>query len=486
MRRGTGDLEPGTETTSPANPGARATDHGPLATSFLSGRPLPPGEGRRKLFHAAMGLFALLLAFLTWRQAAGLAVVAFLVNWLVLPRLVGDRLASARAGSGDRGVLLYPLVVLALIVLFRDRPDLAALGWGVLAFGDAAAGVVGQKWGRRPLPWNPAKTWEGTLAFVAAGLVGGGLLEICVVYLPPGGRSLDLETVVINLPWFALLAAPVMLGALLESAPHGLDDNVLPALAVPVVLHLACADQPHPAGGLIAALAVNSACAMVALTTRAIRPGGVAAAWLLGVAVWLAGGWEWFLGLLVFLLVGSAATWLGYRRKHAAGVAERKGGRRGAAEVAGKGGVLFFFAVTAVVNERLSGTGAVWWAVVAILAAATADTLGTEIGSLYGRRAWTLWPLRQAPPGTPGAVSVPGLLAALGGAAMMTAIGGGLGLLFAVHPWRLGLVCTGAAFVATMVESLLPRLGETSHLGKNLAVTLLAPLLVLAAVGTWP
>jgi uncharacterized protein (TIGR00297 family) len=452
----------------------------------MTGRPLPPGEGRRKLVHAAMGLFALLLAFLTWRQAALCAVAAFLVNWLLLPRLLGSRLASARAGSGDRGVLLYPLVVLALIVLFRDRLDLAALGWGVLAFGDAAAGVVGQKWGRRPLPWNPAKTWEGTAAFFAAGLVGGGVLELGVFWLRPSSHPLTSEAVISSLPWFAVLAVPVVLAALLESVPHGLDDNVLPVLAVPALVHLAGSNIPFETGGVLAALAVNLACAAAALATRAMRPGGVAAASLLGVAVWLAGGWEWFLVLLAFLLLGSAATWLGYRRKHAVGLAEAEGGRRGAAEVIGKGGLLLAFATTAVAYGHFSQTGAVQWVVVAILAAATADTLGTEIGSLYGRRAWTLWPLRQAPPGTPGAVSVPGLLAALGGAAMMTAIGGGLGLLFAVHPWRLGLVCTGAAFVATMVESLLPRLGETSHLGKNLAVTLLAPLLVLAAVGTWP
>ncbi len=447
---------------------------------------MPPGEGRRKLVHAAMGLFALLLAVLTWRQAALCAVAAFLFNWLLLPRLVGGRLASERAGSGDRGVLLYPLVVLALIVLFRDRLELAALGWGVLAFGDAAAGVVGQKWGRRPLPWNPAKTWEGTVAFFVAGVVGGGALASYVLRLMHGGRPLTAEVVIDNLSWVAAIAVPVLLGALLEGVPQGLDDNVLPPLAVPGLVFLASGSIPFVTGGLVAALAVNSACAAAALATRAMRPGGVAVAWLLGVAVWLAGGWVWFTALLAFLLLGSGATFLGYRRKQAAGMAEGSGGRRGAAEVLGKGGVLFFLAMTAVVHGAFSSPGAVGWAVVAILAAALADTLGTEIGSLVGRHAWTLRPPREAPPGTPGAVSVAGLLAALGGAAVMTAIGGCLGLLFAAHPWRLGLLCTGAAFVATVIESLLPSLGESSHLGRNLAVTLIAPLLVLAVVGAWP
>jgi uncharacterized protein (TIGR00297 family) len=116
---------------------------------------------------------------------------------------------------------------------------------------------------------------------------------------------------------------------------------------------------------------------------------------------------------------------------------------------------------------------------VAILAAATADTWATEIGGLWGRRVFTLWPLRRVEPGTSGGVSLPGVIGALAGAASVSCLGAWLGMLGA-RPVKLAVVCSVAAFVAALVESLVPRLGPASHVGKNLVVTLLAPILVYA------
>jgi len=446
----------------------------------LGGRALPAGEGRRKLVHAGMGAFALLFRFLTWPQAVAFALVAFLFNWQVLPRLLGHRLTSAREGVSDRGVLIYPVVVLALILLFRDDLALAAFGWGVLAFGDAAAGTVGQKWGRHPLPWNARKSWEGLAAFVVAALLGGGAL---VVWTAQGGspaaRGGGLDLVGLMLP--ALVA--VSFAALLEGLPHGLDDNVLPPLVAPALLAMSAplATAPLSPATLGWALAVNTACAVIALATRALRPGGVAVAWALGVSVWLAATPRGFLLLLVFLLAGTAVTFLGYGRKRARGVAEGHGGRRGAVEIFGKGGFLLVLAFTALAASASTPSAArvPGWVVVAVLAAATADTWGTEIGGLLGRRAFTLLPPAAVPPGTAGAVSWAGLAGAAVGAAAIAGCGAGLGLV----SWGVAAIAAAAALGASVVESLLPQLGEATHTGKNLVVTVLAPLLTMAALG---
>ncbi|MBI4915498.1 MAG: DUF92 domain-containing protein [Acidobacteria bacterium] len=440
-----------------------------------------------------MGLFALALPFLTWQQAALCAIAAFLFNWLVLPRLLGHRLISARPGVSDRGVLLYPLVVLALIVLYRPHLGLAAFGWGVLAFGDAAAGVVGQKWGRHPLPWNSSKTCEGLIAFaLSAGLSGAALCSWQMAMQVPHYTGMGISTPFPDFLRFPLLLlAPIVLATILESLPHGLDDNILPAIAgtFPLVLLLEFGAElfgaPLPGWGLC--LGVNTGCALIALTTRALQPGGVAVAWALGIGTWMAFGRPAFTLLLAFLLAGLLVTFLGYGRKHQAGVAEARGGRRGAAEVFGKGGALLLLSLSAIavrsVDNHHQAQFPQWgWVVVAILAAATADTWATELGGLWGKRAYTLWPVREAPPGTSGAVSLAGLLAALAGAALISGLGLWLGLL-AQRPRTFAVLCTLAAFVATVVESLLPRLGPASHVGKNLVVTLLAPILVYAVLG---
>ena len=430
-----------------------------------------------------MAAFALLLPFLSWPLAALCAVAAVLSNWLVLPRLIGHRMASARTGSSDRGVLLYPVVVLALILLFRGRMELAAFGWGVLAFGDAAAGVVGQKWGRRPLPWNPGKSWEGTAAFAVAGGAGG--LALLLWYGAWTGTGPAGLGPVALLGWgFAALPALALAG-LLESTPHGLDDNVLAPAAVPLVAALAWQGPPVAVPALLLPLAVNTGCALAAAATRTLRPAGIAVAWLLGMTTWLAWGHRAFLLLLFFLLAGLGATFLGYGRKRRRGVAERHGGRRGAAEVFGKGGVLLLLGAAALLATPLGRGPAGAWAAVALLAAAVADTWGTEIGGLLGRRAFTLLPAGAAAPGTPGAVSWPGLVATGAGAAVTVAVGWSLGLL-AGDPAGFGAACLAGAAAAAVVESLLPALGDGSHLGRNLALTFLAPLFAFALLGGMP
>lgn len=427
-----------------------------------------------------MGLFALLLPFLSWPQAAGCAVLAFLFNWLALPLLFGHRFKSERRGASDAGVLLYPLVVLALILVFRHRLELAAFGWGVLAFGDALAGLVGQKWGRRPLPWNHQKTWEGFWAFVVGSTLGGSLLAIWYLAVrEPEAREWPALALGLSL-WVAWGLVPSILGAALESVPCGLDDNVLPPLAVPLVGLLGSEGaEVLGTANLGLAFLVNTLCALLALAGRALRPSGVAAAWMVGVVTWAAGGWQAFVLLLSFLVAGLAATFLGYGRKRQRGLAEAQQGRRGAGEVLAKSGVLLALALEGW-GARLTEGGLVSWAVVACLAAAWADTWGSELGGLWGGRVWRLPDLKLVPAGTAGGVSAPGLVASLAGAVFAVALGRALGLLGS-EPAEWLLVA--AAFSATLVESLVARDLRATHGGRNLLVTLFPLLLLVALTG---
>ena len=132
---------------------------------------LTPAEANRKLVHMAVGSFALLLRFMTWRQAALMAVAAFFFNWHALPRLGGRGLwREADHGRGyPLGILLYPLAVLALVLVFHDELWKAAAVWGLLAIGDGMAAFFGLAAGGPRLPWNRDKSWAGFLAFVVFG-----------------------------------------------------------------------------------------------------------------------------------------------------------------------------------------------------------------------------------------------------------------------------------------------------------------------------
>ena len=161
----------------PRGPRARGDarePHGAGSSRVSLGR----GEAARRVVHVGCVAFALLLRWLTWPQAALLALAAFVFNWQVLPR-VGGR-GMWRSPDVERGypvgILAYPLAVLALVLLFRDRLWMAAAGWGILAVGDGMASLVGQAIGGPRLPWNARKGWVGFASFVVFGAAAAALL----------------------------------------------------------------------------------------------------------------------------------------------------------------------------------------------------------------------------------------------------------------------------------------------------------------------
>ena len=147
-------------------------------------------EEARQWLHVCSGAFALLLRFLTWWQAAALAGTALLFNALVLPRIGGRRLYRPidEARGFPLGILLYPLAVLLLILVFSARLDIAAAAWGILAFGDGAATLVGRRADGLRWPWNHDKTIAGSIAFVVCG--GLGAIALACWTRPAGSLSI--------------------------------------------------------------------------------------------------------------------------------------------------------------------------------------------------------------------------------------------------------------------------------------------------------
>src|SRR5260221_11183683 len=111
-------------------------------------------ERSRKLVHAGAGALAFLLRDLEPWQAIGCALVAVFFNRFVLRALGGGRLfrGDERRHPGGSGIGIYPFSVLLLLVLFRNRMEVAAAAWGVLAAGGAAAGALRRRGGRRAPP----------------------------------------------------------------------------------------------------------------------------------------------------------------------------------------------------------------------------------------------------------------------------------------------------------------------------------------------
>jgi uncharacterized protein (TIGR00297 family) len=406
-------------------------------------------ETRRQVVHVAMGLFAPALRWLTWWQAAACAGAALLFNLILLPRLARTLFRRSELEAGRfGGIVFYPLAVLLLVVAFPDRPDIAALAWGVLAAGDGFATLVGRAVGRRRLPWNREKTWAGSLAFVMAGGIAGTALAW---WTRPAVAATVPPWFTWGAPWLAACVA-----ALVETIPVRLDDNLsVPAAAGVTAWVISLADPvtvaarlPLIEDRLLPALAVNSAAAAAGFLAGTVTWTGMAAGWIVGIVVWLGCGPAGWGLLFASFLSAAAASRVGLQRKMVLGIAEARGGRRGPWNTIANCGVAAVAAGLALARPDPSMPLLVF---VAALVAGASDTVASEVGKAYGRTTILITTLRRVPPGISGAVSVEGTAAGLA-AAVALAGGAALGgLLPAAWVW---IVVAGSA-AGSLVESAL-------------------------------
>jgi uncharacterized protein (TIGR00297 family) len=385
-------------------------------------------ESLRKALHIAFGLGALTLRFLPWPVAAGVAAVAVIGNWLVLHRIVGRRVARHERGY-DAGIVLYPLAVLLLIVVFRDRLAIAGAAWGIMAFGDGLATLAGKNIRGPRLPWNETKTWSGFLAFLAFGFIGA---EVAWLFIA-GNAPLMVITIT------------VLLCAIAESLPLNVDDNLVVPLVAGIVFPMLLAMRHLPAPRVdVTWLIVNTVLALAGYAMKSVDVSGLIVGWILGTIILLFGGWKLYLVLLAFFVVGTAMTKVGYRRKARFGLAQEKGGRRGASHAFSNVGVAAILAFASAAIDP--SAAALWLAAAASLATAAADTTASEVGQLIGRRTFLPLTLKPVPVGTEGAISVEGTLAGI--------IAGALVALVATRDPKMIALLTLAAFLGSYVESL--------------------------------
>jgi uncharacterized protein (TIGR00297 family) len=378
----------------------------------------------RKLVHVSMLGFAFLLPFLTWIQAAGAAGLALLFNLSVLPRLDIDLRKRVRGGTSPNvwtGIVIYPLSVLLLILFYRNHMEIAAAVWAVMALGDGAAGTAGV-WLKGPaLAWNREKSWAGFIAFIAAGTLGAYVLMRWVSPAMPGDEI-----------WiFSLSTATV--GAAVESAPIGLDDNLTVPLIAGVFMYCAMlvdasnfwSNYPYLKSRILFALGVNLAFALVALAARTITLSGAAMGFVLGAAIYLSYGFKSFAVVLAFFVLGSAATRLGYAKKAARGVAERRGGRRSWREASANLLAAAFFSLLALTTPFQT---AFLVALVAALAEAAGDTISSEIGQWLSGRAYLITTFKPVPAGENGGISLLGTAAGVAASGLLAGLAFGMGL----------------------------------------------------------
>ncbi len=198
--------------------------------------------------------------------------------------------------------------------------------------------------------------------------------------------------------------------------------------------------------------------------SKALTPGGALGAMLIGGLVFGFGGLVWAAALILFFVSSSLLSRLTNARKARAIADFGKDGPRDFTQTLANGGVALLTALAV----GFWGHDSPWYPYLTLayfgsLAAATADTWATELGTLSGRQPRLITSGRFIQPGVSGGVTVAGLAASLAGGAFMGLMIFGLiqaaslitsGQWF-LQDWFLLLVLPFAGFVGSLIDSFL-------------------------------
>jgi uncharacterized protein (TIGR00297 family) len=160
--------------------------------------------------------------------------------------------------------------------------------------------------------------------------------------------------------------------------------------------------------------------ATLSFTTGKLTLTGAATGALVGLLTYKGAGYPGLIMLAVFFIAGSWATCFQLNKKIALGTAERHKGRRTAGQVLANGGMTALLGVWAWCNPGHSGIAAIM--IAGSFASATADTLSSELGTVYGRRFFNILTFKTDKRGLNGVVSLEGTLIGLVAAALIAIV----------------------------------------------------------------
>ena len=323
------------------------------------------------------------------------------------------------------------------------------------------------------LGWLPLLIFVTTLGIVAVGEIayraakGGHHRYLTYFAAATAGGALAMLWAGNRDPLLLLLG--VVVAVLLKSALGERNDVLMvEGLGVAMTMYLfEDLNYPVPDRLLVTAIVVAFSFAYFAYRFRVADVSGLFSGALAGIIlIVFTGDVRWFVVMLAFLVMGSAATRYRFDLKAAAGLAETHGGVRGYVNVFANGLV----GIAAAVLYGISGGNPLFLALfLGSVATAAADTMGGEIG-MTSHEPVLITSLRPVPKGTNGGVTLLGEAASLVAAAAIALTA----YLLHLGGIPLFLSATLAGFLGANVDSLVGALFENQGIIGNAGTNLVA------------
>ena len=371
-------------------------------------------EVTRKSVHIAVGV---LIYFAPQLFTSGIPAMLLAITF-TLSNLIAIRMGLLKGMHGTNrrsyGTVYYPLSFLILVILlWNTYSAIISIAIMILALGDAAAAIVGEDLQHPHLYklTSDKKSLEGsTTMFVVTFLV-----TMLGLYFHPFARLVD----------HILVLQTAIVAAFFVTAWEGISskgfDNLTVPLSAAFVLHFMLVGGPtHQPADLMLGVALGICIAAISYYFHFLSASGSVATALLATVVYGVGGWAWTLPILAFFIASSILSKLGKRRKQTFSLMFEKSDRRDAGQVAANGAFPGFL----VLGWYLFPGWPLWsTAYLAVLAAVTADTWGTEIGILARGHPRSILTFRSVETGTSGGISLAGFTGGVAGALFIAVVG---------------------------------------------------------------
>ena len=205
----------------------------------------------------------------------------------------------------------------------------------------------------------------------------------------------------------------------------------------------------------------------ISFVKQKLTVGGTIAAAFIGTLIYAGAGFAGIAMIGVFFLAGIWATSWKHNLKETIGAAEADKGKRNASQVLANGGlaaiaglmILFFPAYSNLFNLVMASA----------LSSATADTLSSELGIVYGSSCYNILDLKKGTKGENGVVSKEGTLIGIAGSLLMATV---YSAAFGWHSTSFAIILI-AGFMGNIADSLLGATLEKKNLIKNNTVNFL-------------
>jgi uncharacterized protein (TIGR00297 family) len=405
-------------------------------------------EFARKIIHVGVGLwiFGTLALFQSPYMAVIPPLTAAAGNYVIHRKRL---LRAVEAEPENLGTVWFPIAFSALILAFWDSPLAVSGGVMAMAIGDALASTVGLRWGRHVYITlgGKRKSLEGSMAMLL-GTLAAVWLTVAVITPALLHREVAPST---GLLVATASLAPAALTAVVATCAEALGIKGLDNLWVPLSAGVTLFVAFRLPAATVVALALGAVLAalvgVLAWLKRSLTPSGTLGAILTGTLLFGLGRWPGGLALVAFFVSSSILSRLFRQRKQTMEEEYAKTGTRDFGQAMANGGIAALAALL------LGVTGDPRWmgALLGSLAAANADTWATELGVLSRTAPRLITTFRPAVPGTSGAISLAGTVAAAAGAAFVGAVAalGDAGL------WRLLPWILLAGLAGSLLDSLL-------------------------------